>query len=47
MSLRAVPPPDSAPRPMLRLANVRKTFNPRTSKEVRALQGNDITLDQG
>ena len=47
MSLRAVPPPDSAPRPMLRLANVRKTFNPRTSNEVRALQGIDLTLDQG
>jgi putative ABC transport system ATP-binding protein len=32
---------------MLRLANVRKTFNPRTSNEVRALQGIDLTLDQG
>jgi putative ABC transport system ATP-binding protein len=32
---------------MLRLAKVRKTFNPRTSNEVRALQGIDLTLDQG
>ena len=47
MSLRALPPPDPSPRPMLRLANVRKTFNPRTSNEVRALQGIDLTLDQG
>jgi putative ABC transport system ATP-binding protein len=47
MSLRALPPPDPSPRPMLRLANVRKTFNSRTSNEVRALQGIDLTLDQG
>lgn len=47
MTLRAVPPTDASPRPMLRLANVRKTFNPRTSNEVRALQGIDLTLDQG
>ena len=47
MTLRAVPPTDASPRPMLRLAKVRKTFNPRTSNEVRALQGIDLTLDQG
>jgi putative tryptophan/tyrosine transport system ATP-binding protein len=47
MTMRAVPSPDGPSRPMLRLMNVRKTFNPRTSNEVRALQGVDLTLDRG